>query len=85
MVVSLLAQLPGGLHDLPESMPANKDVVKWIEAGATFDNAETDLILKGVSKEGLPEETLEKLKKLDMIRYYDVLGRNLKALIEKPS
>jgi epoxyqueuosine reductase len=64
--------------------PANKDVVKWIEAGATFDNAETDLILKGVSKEGLPEETLEKLKKLDMIRYYDVLGRNLKAVIEKP-
>jgi epoxyqueuosine reductase len=65
--------------------PANKDVVKWIEAGATFDNAETDLILKGVSKERLPEKTLEKLKKLDMIRYYDVLGRNLKALIEKPS
>ena len=65
--------------------PANKDVVKWIEAGATFDNAETDLILSGVPRERLPRETLEKIKRLDMIRYYDVLGRNLKALIEKPS
>jgi epoxyqueuosine reductase len=65
--------------------PANKDVVKWIEAGATFDNEETDLILNGVSKEQLPPETLEKLKGLDIMSYYDVLARNLKALIEKPS
>jgi epoxyqueuosine reductase len=65
--------------------PANKDVLKWSEAGAAFDNAETDLILNGCSEERLPPETLEKLKKLDMTRYYDVLGRNLKALIEKPS
>mgnify|MGYP001826935040 CR=1 FL=1 len=65
--------------------PANKDVVKWIEAGATFDNEETDLILNGVSKERLPPETLEKLKGLDIMSYYDVLGRNLKALIEKRS
>ena len=65
--------------------PANKDVVKWIEAGAAFDNEETDLFLNGVSEQRLSRETVAKLKKLDMIRYYDVLGRNLKALIEKPS
>jgi len=63
--------------------PANKDVVKWIEAGATFDNEETDLILNGVSKERLPRETFAKLEKQGMMRYYDVLGRNLKTLIEK--
>ncbi len=63
--------------------PANKDVVKWIEAGATFDSEETDLILNGVSEERLPQETFEKLKKQGMMRYYDVLGRNLKTLIEK--
>ena len=65
--------------------PANKDVAKWIEAGATFDNEETDLILNAVSKERLPQETIEKLKGLDIMSYYDVLGRNLKALIEKRS
>ena len=65
--------------------PANKDVVKWIEAGATFDNEETDLILNAASMERLPQETIEKLKGLDIMSYYDVLGRNLKVLIEKSS
>jgi epoxyqueuosine reductase len=64
--------------------PANKDVVKWIEAAAAFDNEETGLFLNGVSEQRLSRETVAKLKKLDMIRYYDILGRNLKALIEKP-
>ena len=65
--------------------PANKDVVKWIEAGATFDSAETDLILNGCSEERLPPETLAKIKGIGIMSYYDVLGRNLKALIEKQS
>jgi epoxyqueuosine reductase len=64
--------------------PANKAFVKWIETGGTFDNEETDLILNRVSKVRLPQKTIEKLKRLDMMVYYDVLGRNLKALMEKP-
>jgi epoxyqueuosine reductase len=63
--------------------PANKDVRKWTETGATFDNAETDLILNGASEDQLLPETLAKLKKLDMLEYYDVLGRNLKMIITK--
>ena len=63
--------------------PANKDFVKWIEAGVTFDDAETDLILDGAPEERLPQETHEKLKTQGMMEYYDVLGRNLKALVEK--
>jgi epoxyqueuosine reductase len=64
--------------------PANKAFVKWIETGVTFDNEETDLILDGFSRERLPLKTIEKLKRLDIMSYYDVLGRNLKALMEKP-
>ena len=67
-----------------KACPANKDVMKWIEPGATFDNEETGLILDGTSKDRLPRKTLEKIKRLDMMRYYDVLSRNLKVLIEKP-
>jgi epoxyqueuosine reductase len=63
--------------------PANKDVVKWIKDGAIFDRHETDLLLKGVSEEQLPKETLAKLKRLDLMEYYDVLGRNLKVLMER--
>jgi epoxyqueuosine reductase len=63
--------------------PANKDVAKWIEADATFDREETALILDGVSDDQLHRETLEKLSRLDMMEYYDVLGRNLRVLIEQ--
>ncbi len=63
--------------------PANKNVVKWIADGTTFDSQETDLILKGVSDDRLPPETQEKLIWLGMMEYYDVLGRNLRVLMEK--
>ncbi|GAG04288.1 unnamed protein product, partial [marine sediment metagenome] len=63
--------------------PANKDVAKWIDAGAAFDREETALILNAVSDDRLPKETFAKLKKMDMMEYYDVLGRNLRAFIEQ--
>ena len=63
--------------------PANKAVVKWIEAGERFNANETELILNGTSKELLPQPTLEKLKRQDLAEYYNVLGRNLKVLIKK--
>jgi epoxyqueuosine reductase len=63
--------------------PANKNFAKWIETGAAFDAAETDLILNGAPREQLPAETFEKLKKLGMTEYYGVLGRNLRALIRR--
>jgi epoxyqueuosine reductase len=65
--------------------PANKEFVKWIEAGATFSTAETDLILNGASEERLPRETTEKLEKHGIMEYFNVLARNLRALIEKSS
>ena len=65
--------------------PANKKFVKWMEAGATFNTAETELILNGVSEERLPRETIEKLEKHGIMEYANVLARNLRALIEKSS
>jgi epoxyqueuosine reductase len=65
--------------------PANKEFVKWIEAGTTFSIAETDLILNGASEQRLPRETIEKLKKHGIMEYSNVLPRNLRALIEKSS
>jgi epoxyqueuosine reductase len=63
--------------------PANRDVLKWIESGVTFEHAETALILDGASHDQLSRKTLAKLKKLDMMEYYDVLGRNLRVLIKQ--
>lgn len=63
--------------------PANKAVVEWLENGAAFDREETALIMDGISADQLPRETLEKIKKVGIMEYYNVLGRNLKTLIEK--
>ncbi|MCK5417286.1 MAG: epoxyqueuosine reductase [Desulfobacterales bacterium] len=63
--------------------PANKEVLKWTESGAAFDREETALILDGVSDDRLPRQTLDKLKNLEMMEYYDVLGRNLRILMEQ--
>ncbi|MBW2428670.1 MAG: hypothetical protein JRF56_06900 [Deltaproteobacteria bacterium] len=63
--------------------PANKAVIKWIEPGETFSENETELILSGTARELLPRETVEKLNRQDLMEYYDVLGRNLKALITR--
>ncbi len=63
--------------------PANKDFVKWIESGATFDSEETALILTGVPDDRLPQKTLDKLKNLNVMEYYNMLGRNLRVLMEQ--
>jgi len=41
------------------------------------------MILKGVSKNKLPLETIEKLKKIYMLDSYNLLQRNLGVLISK--
>lgn len=63
--------------------PANKDMVKWIEPGATFEHKETGLILEGVPEDRLPSEVVGKLNQHGMMAYYHVLGRNLRVLMAK--
>lgn len=61
--------------------PANKNFVKKIEKGASFNQEETDLVLNSASEVQLPRETVEKLKAHGIMEYYHSLARNLKALI----
>jgi epoxyqueuosine reductase len=63
--------------------PVNKDYTKWVVPGEEFSEEETLIILKGVSKDKLPLETNEKLKKICMLDSYNLLQRNLGVLINK--
>jgi len=63
--------------------PANKDYTNWIVPGEEFSEEETLMILKRVSKNKLPLETIEKLKKIYMLDSYNLLQRNLRVLINK--
>jgi epoxyqueuosine reductase len=62
--------------------PANKKVLKWIENGPEFDEAETRLILKGKSLNQIPQNTLKKLERYELTDYFELFPRNLKALLE---
>lgn len=62
--------------------PLNKGVLKWFETGATFDKEETSQFLNDVPHDRLSGSTLEKLDKLGMIEYYNVLKRNLKLVTD---
>jgi len=63
--------------------PVNKDHTNWIVEGGKFLEEETLIILKGVLKDKLPLDTIEKLKKLYMLNNYNLLQRNLRVLINK--
>jgi epoxyqueuosine reductase len=63
--------------------PLNQKLVNRIEVGPEFDEQETALLLQAVPKDDMLPKTADKLENLGMTEYAAVLGRNLRALIEK--
>ncbi len=63
--------------------PIDREFKDRITEGATFSRAETAAILEGVPKEALPPEAVQKLEALDLTEYLEVLGRNLRVLMDK--
>jgi len=61
---------------------ANKHFAEWVEAGESFEQAETGLILDEVPPDELPSETVQKLNRGYIVDYLDVLPRNLRALLK---
>ncbi|UCF92849.1 MAG: hypothetical protein JSW39_01445 [Desulfobacterales bacterium] len=66
-----------------KACPVDKDLLKMVEARAAFAEVETASLLSVTAGEKIPPETRAKLAQLDIIEYLDLLGRNLKVLIEK--
>jgi len=66
-----------------KACPVNKDIPNTMVDGPAFSESETDAILQGASNIEVPWNVDQKLKKLDMIEYLPVLGRNLDALQNK--
>jgi epoxyqueuosine reductase len=65
-----------------KACPVDKDSLEKIEEGPTFSELETNFILQKRPRHKMPKVTIDKLESLDIIEYVDVLGRNLRALIE---
>ena len=56
-------------------------MITHIEEFAEFDDYETRLILVNTPLEELPKTTYEKLEAFNFVGDYDILARNLNALI----
>lgn len=64
-----------------DACPANKNQVNWVIPGAEFEEAETAMIVMDVPIRDLPNKTVDKLRAIHMLDDYNVLGRNLRALM----
>jgi len=64
--------------------PANRAHRDWSVASASFCAEETDWLLKETELSELPENLRSKLEELDLAEYWQVLRRNLKAVLLRP-
>jgi epoxyqueuosine reductase len=63
--------------------PENADFRDWVEGDHAFSEEETDLILRSTPPDRLPRQTARKLAQLSLLEDTHILGRNLKALLER--
>jgi len=63
--------------------PEDRDFLGRIEGKEEFLEEETSLLLEGVETDKLPATTVEKLKRLDLIQYFDKLPRNLGVFFKR--
>jgi epoxyqueuosine reductase len=61
--------------------PENRKFVGKKETGESFSEEETEMILRNVPYDVLPDKLISKLKRLNMDGYYSVLSRNLKVIM----
>jgi epoxyqueuosine reductase len=63
--------------------PENRGYLDWIEEGPVFSAEETALLLEGMPLDQLPGEMVKKLEESDLVKYFHVLSRNLKVLLDR--
>ncbi|MCP4221162.1 MAG: epoxyqueuosine reductase [bacterium] len=65
-----------------EECPLNRSHLKQVNGG-TFSHEETEQILEGVKETELSPGIVEKLKRIDLLKDYKQVSRNLQALMEQ--
>lgn len=63
--------------------PVNKNQLNFIEAGPEFTEAETEMLLQKTPSDSLPEATKQKLIAIALDESAELMGRNLKLLIDR--
>jgi epoxyqueuosine reductase len=63
------------------SCPENRALLEWFEDRVEFSEQETAFLIHGMPFDQLPEETVTKMKSLEINENYQVLCRNLSMII----
>jgi epoxyqueuosine reductase len=66
-----------------KACPVNKNYVELVEQGPVFSEEETSFLLQDTPYGKIPQNTIPKIERLDLIENLDVIGRNLQVLLEK--
>jgi len=61
--------------------PENREVRQWVEGSIVFSQEETELLRAGIPLEQIPAATREKMQRVHLDRWADLLPRNLGALL----
>ena len=72
-----------GCFHCQEVCPENKGVVPRIEEEDQFSEQETAQLVEGLPLDRLPAPTVEKLQRLDLVEFLDILPRNLSVLLSR--
>ena len=70
-----------GCMKCQSACPENKSVIRWSEDRVEFSEVETNLFLKAVPFQQLPEEMVFKIESLEINENYPSLCRNLKFIL----
>jgi len=71
-----------GCMDCQMKCPENRHAASFVD-GMAFSEEETRMILDGLPSEQMPAALREKLKQCDLLRFFDLLPRNLTALLSR--
>jgi epoxyqueuosine reductase len=63
--------------------PVDKQFLDWVEDEEEFSEEETAMLLEGIPREKLPEETVRKLTRLDILNDVGILPRNLGVFFKR--
>jgi len=74
--------LEGCMH-CQRACPLNKQFLNWIGDEEEFTEQETNMLLKGASRDKLPSETLKKVTHLDIQDDLGILPRNLGVFFKR--
>jgi len=72
-----------GCMQCQRSCPENKPFLSWVVEGVQFAEDETRLLLQAPAIDQLPGETAAKVSSLGLTAGWDILSRNLAAVLER--